>query len=132
MQEAQAAQQNSGSCSAAATGHCVCRGRAPTAGGRRELRPRQPRRQACEGCYLDKLRVCMHSMRVLFVDATGSAERKDLLAQVAKMTQREAAQPGDVLRAFTCTNFVFPTNSLFGAKPPVRLPPALSMVLGRP
>jgi len=44
------------------------------------------------------------------------------------MTQREAAQPGDVLRAFTCTNFVFPTNSLFGAKPPVQLPPVHSGV----
>ena len=45
------------------------------------------------------------------------------------MTQREAAQPGDVLRAFTCTNFVFPTNSLFGAKPPVRLSSALHVLL---
>lgn len=36
------------------------------------------------------------------------------------MSQKEAVQPGDVLRACTCTNFVFPTQSLFGAKPPVR------------
>lgn len=27
---------------------------------------------------------------------------------------------GDVLRACSCTTFVFPTNSLFGAKPPQR------------
>ena len=55
------------------------------------------------------------------VGACVDAKPAHLVAQVAKMTQRDAAQPGDVLRAFTCTNFVFPTNSLFGAKPPVRL-----------
>lgn len=36
------------------------------------------------------------------------------------MSQREAVQPGDVLRACTCTNFVFEGTALFGAKPPVR------------
>ena len=41
-------------------------------------------------------------------------------AQVSKMTQRETVQPGDVLRACTATNFVYPIESLFGASPPVR------------
>lgn len=36
------------------------------------------------------------------------------------MTQRETVQPGDVLRACTATNFVYPIKSLFGATPPVR------------
>ena len=36
------------------------------------------------------------------------------------MSQREAVQPGDVLRACTCTTFVFEGTALFGAKPPVR------------
>ena len=61
-------------------------------------------------------------VHALLVGVPGATELLELPAQVAKMTQREAAQPGDVLRAFTCTNFVFPTNSLFGAKPPVQLP----------
>ena len=36
------------------------------------------------------------------------------------MTQQESIQVGDVLRACTATNFVFPIKSLFGATPPVR------------
>ena len=43
--------------------------------------------------------------------------------QRVKLDRSQAASApavGDVLRACTCTTFVFPTNSLFGAKPPQR------------
>jgi hypothetical protein len=43
--------------------------------------------------------------------------------QRARLDRSQAAGApavGDVLRACTCTTFVFPTNSLFGAKPPQR------------
>lgn len=43
--------------------------------------------------------------------------------QRARLDRSQAAGApavGDVLRACTCTTFVFPTNSLFGAQPPQR------------
>jgi hypothetical protein len=45
------------------------------------------------------------------------------IVQRVKLDRSQAASApaiGDVLRACTCTTFVFPTNSLFGAKPPQR------------
>ncbi|KAK9833846.1 hypothetical protein WJX74_007752 [Apatococcus lobatus] len=44
----------------------------------------------------------------------------DKQAKVAKLNQQQSPQVGDVLRACTCTTFVFPTRSLLGAQPPVR------------
>lgn len=45
------------------------------------------------------------------------------LWQVAALNRQLAAEtvlPGDVLRAVTCTNFVYPTKALFGAAAPER------------
>lgn len=45
------------------------------------------------------------------------------MSQVAKMDrvkQESAVLAGDVLRACTCTNFVYQTTALFGAKAPER------------
>uniref|UniRef100_A0A7S3RAD1 Uncharacterized protein n=1 Tax=Dunaliella tertiolecta TaxID=3047 RepID=A0A7S3RAD1_DUNTE len=46
----------------------------------------------------------------------------DQRRKVAGLNQRlqECVLPGDVLRAVSCTNFVYPTNALFGAKAPER------------
>ncbi|KAK9847847.1 hypothetical protein WJX84_009427 [Apatococcus fuscideae] len=44
----------------------------------------------------------------------------DKQAKVAKLSQQQCPRVGDVLRACTCTTFVFPTRSLLGAQPPVR------------
>jgi hypothetical protein len=41
-------------------------------------------------------------------------------ARLDRLQAGGAPAVGDVLRACTCTTFVFPTNSLFGAQPPQR------------
>ena len=42
--------------------------------------------------------------------------------QIAKLNQSSKTAPmiGDVLRACSCTNLVYPTQSLFGVKAPIR------------
>ncbi len=46
--------------------------------------------------------------------------RRAALAAPAAGAAAQAALPGDVLRAVTATNFVYPTKALFGAIPPER------------
>lgn len=50
----------------------------------------------------------------------GAAERKKKVAQIDRSLLRSTIIEGDVLRAITCTNFVYPTQALFGATPPER------------
>ena len=54
--------------------------------------------------------------------AEGSrAQQRVKLAGFDRGQRASAALPGDVLRAFTCTNLVYPTKSLvFGMQPPER------------
>jgi hypothetical protein len=54
--------------------------------------------------------------------AEGSrAEQRKKLADFDRSRRASAALPGDIVRAFTATNFVYPTKSLlFGLKPPER------------
>lgn len=49
------------------------------------------------------------------------AEQRVKLAGFDRSQRANAALPGDVLRAFTCTNLVYPTKSLFfSIQPPQR------------
>ena len=54
--------------------------------------------------------------------AQGSrAEQRVKLAGFDRGQRATAALPGDIVRAFTCTNLVYPTKSLvFGIQPPQR------------
>ena len=54
---------------------------------------------------------------------TSSQDKSTAAAvQLAKMSQTSTSGPqlGDVLRACTCTNLVYPTRSLLGVQAPVR------------
>lgn len=54
------------------------------------------------------------------VDGSRAAQRKQL-AGFDRARRAEAALPGDIVRAFTATNLVYPTKSLlFGMQPPQR------------
>lgn len=50
----------------------------------------------------------------------GNAERRARVCSMDPTLASSCIQPGDVLRATTCTNFVYPTRSLFGITPPER------------
>ncbi|CAD7696818.1 unnamed protein product [Ostreobium quekettii] len=50
----------------------------------------------------------------------GEAERREKVASVDPALRDTVPKEGDVLRAITCTNFVYPTRALFGAAPPER------------
>eukprot|EP00775_Hariotina_reticulata_P008175 gene8175-8366_t len=50
----------------------------------------------------------------------GPAEQKLKVAGLNPSLAKESVKDGDVLRAVTCTNFVYPTKALFGAVPPQR------------
>ncbi|GMH33601.1 hypothetical protein BSKO_01435 [Bryopsis sp. KO-2023] len=50
----------------------------------------------------------------------GAAEQKKKVAQIDRSLLKSAIIEGDVLRAITCTNFVYPTQALFGVVPPER------------
>lgn len=54
--------------------------------------------------------------------AEGSrAEQRLKIAGFDRTQRANAALPGDIVRAFTCTNLVYPTKSLlFGIQPPQR------------
>lgn len=55
------------------------------------------------------------------VAAGSRAEQRVRIAGFDRGQRANAALPGDVLRAFTCTNLVYPTKSLiFGIQPPQR------------
>ena len=78
-------------------------------------------------CPLIVLLVWGQSLRAQLIcritDQTRTLNHKNVaLCQVAKLNQswKSVPQKGDVLRACTCTNMVYASQSLFGAKAPVR------------
>ncbi|GAX77583.1 hypothetical protein CEUSTIGMA_g5027.t1 [Chlamydomonas eustigma] len=52
--------------------------------------------------------------------AGGHADQRRKVSSLDAQSAREAVLPGDVLRAVTTTNFVYPTKALLGASPPER------------
>lgn len=52
--------------------------------------------------------------------ARAGPPRRAQLASMSVGASGDAVLPGDVLRALTCTNFVYPTRALFGAVAPER------------
>ena len=42
------------------------------------------------------------------------------VAKLSRVLEDSSVMAGDVLRGFTCTNFVYQTQALFGAKAPQR------------
>jgi len=59
--------------------------------------------------------------RAVVVDTIeGTAADRARKRAALSSDQAVAALPGDILRAVTCTNFVYPTQALFGARPPER------------
>ncbi|GFR48679.1 hypothetical protein Agub_g10634, partial [Astrephomene gubernaculifera] len=60
--------------------------------------------------------------RATVVDLIGGtpADKRRKNAALNPALARDAVLPGDVLRAVTATNFVYPTRALFGAAPPER------------
>lgn len=76
----------------------------------------------CVACHLPPAPECVPAS-VLYRVGLSSPDPPCPPLQRARLDRSQAAGApavGDVLRACTCTTFVFPTNSLFGAKPPQR------------
>ncbi|EIE24020.1 hypothetical protein COCSUDRAFT_5564, partial [Coccomyxa subellipsoidea C-169] len=48
------------------------------------------------------------------------AEKRAKVAKLNRVLEDSSVMAGDVLRGFTCTNFVYQTQALFGAKAPQR------------
>jgi len=50
----------------------------------------------------------------------GQADQRRKVSSLDAQSAREAVLPGDILRAVTTTNFVYPAKALLGASPPER------------